>query len=87
MRAKACFPKIYSESVRMKNTCKKIKGLSTSVEGLFLLLRNRKHVSDRFRLDAIVGRLVGNLHSMAMNRQNSCFYEESAEYFNKNKVE
>ena len=72
MRAKACFPKIFSESVRMKNTCKKIKGLSTSVEGLFLL-RNRKHVSDRFRLDASVGRLVGNLHSMAMNRQKPVF--------------
>ena len=41
MRAKACFPKIVSESVRIKILVIRKKGLSASVEGLFLLLRGR----------------------------------------------
>ena len=49
MRAKACFPKIFSESVRMKNTCKKIKGLSTSAEGLFFVVAGSlRGKNDRF---------------------------------------
>ena len=57
-----------------KDTCNKKKGLSASVEGLFFVVAgSRRGKNDRFRLDASVGRLVGNLHSMAMNRQKPVF--------------